>query len=82
VGPDARNQERGRRGRPTDRPHERRRPLRVAVMSEQEQRVRAARRRALLEEIEQLRRVRESVAPLRTRRARRQRVQRIGRLLA
>ena len=50
-------------------------------MSEQERRARAARRRALLEEIEQLRRVRENVTPLRTRLARRQRVQRIGRLL-
>ncbi|HVM28998.1 MAG TPA: hypothetical protein VM433_15175 [Mycobacteriales bacterium] len=50
-------------------------------MSEQERRVRAARRRALLEEIETLRRVRENVAPLRTRRLRNLRMQRLSRLL-
>jgi hypothetical protein len=50
-------------------------------MSEQERRVRAQRRRALLEELEQVRRLRDRVMPQRTRRARQRQVQRMTRLL-
>jgi hypothetical protein len=50
-------------------------------MSEQERRARALRRRALLEEIEQLRRLQLGVAR-RGRRLRREQLQRISRLLA
>lgn len=51
-------------------------------MSERELQVRAQRRRALLEDIEQLRRMRTSVGPMRARRVRREQVQRMTRLLA
>jgi hypothetical protein len=51
-------------------------------MSESELKVRARRRRALLEEIEQLRRLQSNVVPSRARRARRQQLQRMTRLLA
>lgn len=50
-------------------------------MTEQELERRAQRRRALLVEIEQMRRVRRNVAPQRTRRVRLQQLQRMTRLL-
>lgn len=50
-------------------------------MTEHERRTRQQRRRQLLEELEQLRRLRSSVAPFRWRRLRREQVQRMTRLL-